>query len=303
MLRGADGSGYSIQPRVFEGLRQIFEGHAHPEKAHEDQQGCRTKCHLRAMTMQVNDNGVWARFKESKYPPSYLSFIVSGGLYELLPAHLKSSSRSQGYLSGQNLLLASCVGNCDIGTVRELLREGWSPKETIIIETPSPDDDDGDDFGSYHQDETPATLVSIWLAYLYELAFSLLRGSANWKILEEFLHLGVDHNVQFVISARSSTIDQSTDEQRFTLSLLELVGIFNPSNMDAIRTMLQTSTPWWTKFASNFVSGSSSSSSETPSGCRYKTALSDVAARRSFTIESVIASTERLDIPFRYHLL
>lgn len=316
VLSFARDAGYTIPPHFFEAFRRIFERHAHPGKSPEDEQGCRSRCYLRGEKLEVDSCGDFFPVPDSDRPAEYFSFVIPQ-LYDLHPPEMKVRRGDNDSQSGPNWLLEACThGIYDLAAshsaVRELLSEGWSPKDTIRIEKPTCRKVHPHTGLGYYQGEPPRMLVSIWLVYLYQFAsyewrtaISNSRSTSDGTILEKLLRFGADRDVQFVICGFATSASEFAGE-RFTLTLIELLEIAKLSNIDTVRAMLRVTTPWWSRLGSGLVSGSSSSSLSSLFLRRYKAVVStgDIDAlwefTREFKIESVVAPSERLDIPFRY---
>lgn len=312
-LAEAKKDGYIVPSRLLGGLRRIIEGHIQPGKSLESQPGYDSKFYLRGINTSFNSDG-FLRIKKSHRPASYLSFVIAGGLYGLLPPEEKAPREDRGNRGSQSepnpLLVAVTYRNVGIPAVRELLSEGWSPEETIRIEKPSSHANGVD----CYQGESPSMPVSIWLVYLYEFAWSGIisgfRYGPDGIVLEKLLRFGVDRDVQFIIRGRATSAYECAGE-KFTLTLMEVLEISSPSNIDNIRTMLkntatQNTTTQRSQLGSGPVSVSSSSSSYSAFLRRYKklTSGADTGGRdklsSEFMLESVVTPSERLDIPFRY---
>ncbi|KAJ5179329.1 hypothetical protein N7492_002539 [Penicillium capsulatum] len=75
------------------------------------------------------------------------------------------------------------------------------------------------------------------------------------RFLVECLRFDVDRDVQFVICSRDNKI---TPKEQFNLTLLELLEVAKPSNLNTFRQVLQNAAPRWALLSSRLVSGLSS---------------------------------------------
>jgi hypothetical protein len=228
--------------------------------------------------------------------------------------------------SGPNLLLVAALSE-KLGLVQKLLREGRTPKEMVPMEPIYP-------LGK-NWEELPMILPSqatnsVWLVFLYCLVESLFLGlhrtdderDQSIGCLDEFLRYDVDYDVLFVLRILPSfdeeddklddsrarweeMLDKRETDERLVFDLVELLGLFAPSNMESFREKLKAQegetelTP---------VCG--------PPITHQRGALSkkvediDASGRLHPTwkyglalcLESVITPSERLDTPFAFRI-
>lgn len=258
-----------------------------------------------------------SRHSISTHSPDFLCAVVVYGLHQFLSPELMSYLRQQNSTSGPNLLLVAAQFE-SFKFVQQLLHEGRTPREMVRMEP----------INTRTNTENPVTIpapkaiVSVWLIFLYGLVDSFLSvGSTNdseYQCLEEFLNQDVDQDVQFVgIFVSSKTNEPAENDQvpgensgesdeRVAFDLLEFLELAKPSNM-ALRPKLS-------------IKGTQEDRPEvTPifgppipyQRGRLSKVLEEIVdtkpgGHRAFgpyvCLESVIASSERLEAPFAFRI-
>lgn len=186
----------------------------------------------------------WLTLKASNHSPDFLCEVAQHGLERFLSPDLMSLLKHQNSISGPNLLLAAAMQLTSVEFVRELPREGRTPREKVTME-PIP---------AIGRAETiPATqaTVPVWLMFLYCFVehYSLARSvtEAENGCLEEFLQYDVDRDVLFVVRPASSdkpneAVDDDQVSERksgeldesVVFDLLEFLELVEPSNIETL---------------------------------------------------------------------
>lgn len=286
-----------VIPGFLEQAEKIVAGHAQPTKPFDGQDYEHKGC-LRGQNIQVTLDYPWHNLKESEdHQPCFLCQTLGGGLYSYLAPHLLSRLKKENSVSGPNLLLVASWAD-EVDLVRDLLREGRSPKEMVAMEkmfSPLANQVSGTIV-------TPKGPISVWLLYLYDYACELLleRYSKKALVLESFLDSGADGDVEFIIRKRSLSEDDTTainntePQETYTIDLLELLELMESPNLDDIRGKL--------------ISRSPNSNRRDSFERVCKSLMTDKKGEAPFSlldelyVESIVIPTERLDLPFSYRL-
>ncbi|KAL4864786.1 hypothetical protein BDV12DRAFT_200774 [Aspergillus spectabilis] len=236
--------------------------------------------------------------------------------------HLKQ----QNVISGPNLLLAAARSN-DLELVQHLLHEGRTPKEMVPLEPICSFDRNWEDSTTI-----PASQAanSVWLIFLYcfveKFFLGALTGDAKAQCigcLNEFLQYNVDRDARFVarIFPSFGDIDKQVDDkrepweemwedkgeadERVVLDLVEFLELVGASNMEALSEKLKA------QEGQLEVTPICGPTIVHQRGSLSKTLEAIVAAGKfsrtrayglCLCLESVITSSERLDIPFAFRI-
>ncbi|KAJ5392186.1 hypothetical protein N7509_007676 [Penicillium cosmopolitanum] len=198
----------------------------------------------------------WRR-RESQHPPDLLCDLV----YCFIDLQCLSSAslgrlKQQNSTSGPNLLLVAAI-SFRSELVEQLLLEGRSPKEMVLMEPIRPA---ANDF-RVQPITIPAKTVSqsVWLIFLFNAVEQFIwRGYADvsdGRCFEEFLKYNVHGDVLFVLRIFPPSKEmkdagyhhdpwgnERESDDRVVFDLLEYLEVAKPTNLKAIRTRLSCRT-------------------------------------------------------------
>lgn len=288
----------NVIPGFLEQAEKIVAGHSQPAEP-LDGQDYKNKGYLRGQNLEAADDR-WLRFEESEgHQPCFLSQTLDRGLYSYLPPHLLGRLKKENSVSGPNLLLVASRSD-EVDLVRDLLREGRSPKEMVAMEkifSPLANQV----FGAI---VTPKGPTSVWLLYLYiyARAFLIQNYSRTSLVLESFLDSGADRHAEFIIKKRlhSLSVDPTTAnkntelQETYTIDLLDLLELMKLPNLDDIRGKLISRSP------NSDRRGSFERVCESVMTEKKGEALFGLLD--DFYVESIVTPTERLDLPFSHRV-
>jgi hypothetical protein len=155
VMGGAHGNcGYDVPSQLLEEASHIVQHHSETAEGRTQLLAADNipdvKGHLWGGNLQCIGTA-WFTLRESNHSPDFLCEVVYRGLYQLLSPDLMSHLKEQSTTSGTNLLLVAARSR-KLGLVQELLREGRTPKEMVLMEPVYP-------FGR-NWEELPAVLPS-----------------------------------------------------------------------------------------------------------------------------------------------
>ncbi|KAJ6190241.1 hypothetical protein N7519_000262 [Penicillium mononematosum] len=262
----------------------------------------------------------WLTLKSSNHSPDYLCEVVQRGLEQFLSPDLMSLLKHQNSISGPNLLLAAAAMKVtSVEFVRELLREGRTPREMVTMEPIHAID---------RAEPIPATqaTVSVWLMFLYCVVehYLLARSitDAENGCLEEFLQYDVDRDVLFVVRifASSDKPNEPADDDQaperksgeldeiVAFDLLEFLELVEPSKMKSLRMKLSSNGTRSDRHEVMPISGPpiayrrGSLSKALRSIVAPDNSIVDLGFLSHLCLESVITPSERLDVPFAFRI-
>ncbi|KAJ6112177.1 hypothetical protein N7523_008238 [Penicillium sp. IBT 18751x] len=282
---GAKGSDQTdMLPGFLEQTYDVTNVHTQPAKFFGGKQYIKS-FYLRGQVFGTLDRNDYLNVMEVHYPLCFLCAIVKLGLHSHLPSHLLARLKKENLLSGPNVLLVAAINN-QKDFVEELLREGRSPEEMVVLgQKPSSIASEVSEIS-----ETPARLASVGLLFIHQYAADLVRGFPKSEvkplILQTFLDWGTDPDVEFTISEGPDQNGRRGEnpQRLFTLNLRELMELTAPSNLEAIRSKL------------------SSMSLNTDRRDLFKRAVKRNPALATFCLESSVTPTERLVVPFCHRI-
>ena len=289
-----------VIPGFLEQAEKIVAGHAQPAEPF-DGQDYKNKGYLRGKNTEVALDARWLTVTESEdHQPCFLCQTLVRGLYSYLAPRLLSRLKKENSVSGPNLLLIASRSD-EVDLVRELLREGRSPKEMVAMEkmfSPLANQVSGTIV-------TPKGPISVWLLYLYRYFSEYPSQTKTALVLESFLDSGADRDVEFIIRKRShknpslsedhTTANKDTEPQEtYILDLLEMVELMEPPTLDDLRGKLISRSPNSDR-RDSFERVWKSVEAE-------KTGEAHDWLLLEFYIESIVTPTERLDLPFSYRM-
>ncbi|KAJ5704545.1 hypothetical protein N7536_000234 [Penicillium majusculum] len=238
----------------------------------------------------------WFTSRDSNHSPDFLCEVVYRGLRQFLSPELMGYLRQQNSTSGPNLLLVATQVK-SFKFVQQLLHEGRTPGEMVPME-PIHTITDTENFVTI---PAPKAIVSVWLIFLYRLVDGYLLAcstdDSEYRCLEEFLNQDVDQDVQFLAM-----------DERVAFDLLEFLELAKPFNMEALRPKLsikgtQEDRPEVTPISGHPIPYQRGRLSKV---LEEIVATGKTSGHRAFEqyacLESVIASSERLDVPFAFRI-
>ncbi|KAJ5668536.1 uncharacterized protein N7477_007106 [Penicillium maclennaniae] len=183
---GAKGSGQiDMLPGFLEQAYDVTTVHTQPAKLFDGKQ-YKKSLYLRGQVFGTLDRN------------DYLN-VMELGLHSYLPPRLLARLKKENLSSGPNVLLVAALNNRK-DFVEELLREGRSPQEMVVLE--QIDSSIASEVSEISA--TPARLASVGLLFIHQYAADLVRGFPQSEIqpliLQTFLDWGTDPDVEFTIS-------------------------------------------------------------------------------------------------------
>lgn len=309
--------GYDVPSRFLEEASHIVQHHTQTVESSTQvlpaNEFPEPKGHIWGCNLQRGSRHWVQRY--SNYSPDFLCEVVYCGLHQFLSLELMGYLRQQNSTSGPNLLLVA-IQVQSFKFVQQLLHEGRTPGEMVPLEPIQ--NFDMTDIENFETMPAPKAIVSVWLIFLYCLVENyLLNGSteeSDYRCLEEFLNQDVDRDVQFVGIFYFETNNQFPREgsggsdERVAFDLLEFLELAKPSNMEALRPKLsikgtQEDRPEVTPISGPPVPYQRGHLSKV---LEEMVATGKISGYHMFgeylSLESAIASSERLDAPFAFRI-
>jgi hypothetical protein len=236
---------------------------------------------------------------------SYLHFAAWYGQHEYVSLKVSEDPTLLKGNGEMSILLSASIGRGS-ETVRVLSQAGADPQEQVKLLD--------------NQDNPEARTTTVWLAFLFLFATSILWKHSwvginicSW-VLEEYLKFGVDTDIFFLLERvydKKSVISQSEQEIRsmgnkenkrpehelFSISLKDLVRLSQPKNVDTLQTLLleKTKQPFWSKTSSVISKYLPWTVNSTATALEYKAFGLKELEERKFSVHSVCSKTCRLE--------
>ncbi|KAJ5091297.1 hypothetical protein NUU61_006167 [Penicillium alfredii] len=174
---------------------RIPEGHAKKAQSLPQEQCCATRW---IKKFSVTENGPRAPSFRGLVLP-YIPWLLSFGLEDDLSSDTLNNQKSQGFFPGYNLLLSAAIYR-RVELMRQLLQEGRTPQQTVDIVL-------NGDLRDYGANETENGRASVWMIFLNFFASEWYRCPESSQILEEFVQVDVDPDIQLVMHKKKTSSD------------------------------------------------------------------------------------------------
>jgi hypothetical protein len=314
--------GCNVPSRFFEEASRIVQHHtqtvASRRKVLPGNETPEPEGHIFGQNFERNGRE-WLKIVAPNHSPDFLCEVVTHGLEQFFSPDLMSLLKHQNSISGPNLLLVAAMQLTSVEFLRELLREGRTPREMVTMEP----------IRALCRAETiPATqaTVSVWVMFLYCFVEHYLLDrsitDAQNGCFEEFLQYDVDRDVLFVVGIPASSDkpneaadgDQPPERKSGELDgsvvfdLLEFLELVEPSNIETLRMKLSSK---GTREDRLEVTPICPPPIPYQRGSLSKALATIVAAENTgpyhgfgmyLCLESVITPSERLDVPFAFRI-